>query len=294
MNISVRAPVVVGVDGSPESRAAVDLAAWEAHWRRLPLRLVHAYQPPVMYGPSVAFVYDAATPLRYARSLPRTEEERVRQRYADLPLTTVTVVGEPSAVLLHECDGAALLVLGSRGMGSFRSLLLGSVSARVAVHATVPVIVVRPPAEGAGREPAGVVVGVDGSPNAAAAVEFAFEEASARGSGLTAVYAWTVPPTSNLGPVTQWHYDPVEAQQEADRVLAEAVAGWAEKYPDVEVVRRAVHSVNPVRDLLEESADAQLLVVGARGRGALTTLLGSVSGGLVREARVPVAVVHPR
>lgn len=172
MNMSVRAPVVAGVDGSPESRAAVDLAAWEAHWRRLPLRLVHAYQPPVMYGPSVAFVYDAATPLRYARSLPRTEEERVRQRYPDLAVRTVTVVGEPSAVLLHECSGAALLVLGSRGMGSFRSLLLGSVSARVALHATVPVIVVRPPA-GVDREPAGVVVGVDGSPNSAAAVEFA-------------------------------------------------------------------------------------------------------------------------
>jgi nucleotide-binding universal stress UspA family protein len=286
--------VVVGVDGSPESQAAVDVAAWEAQWRNVPLRLVHGYQPPVMYGPSVSLAYDAATPLRYARSLSRSEADRVRQRYPDLRMTAVTIVSDPGVVLVDESRDAALVVVGSRGRGSFHSLLLGSVSGHVAAHAQAPVIVVRPATDPTGRPRSGIVVGVDGSPNSAAALEFAFEEASARDTYLTAVYAWVVPPTSNLGPITRRHYDPVEAQQEADRVLAEALAGWQEKYPDVELLRRAVHSVNPLRDLIEASADAELVVVGGRGRGGLVSLLGSVSDGLVHEAQVPVAVVHPR
>ena len=293
MNSLVRAPVVVGVDGSPESQAAVDFAAWEAHRRRLPLRLVHGYQPPIMYGLSVTVVYDAAAPLRYARELVRAEANRVLGRYRDLKGSPVLAVEDPGTLLVAQSRDAALVVVGSRGLGSFHSLLLGSVSARVAAHAKVPVIVVRPPARDTGRAHAGVVVGVDGSPGSAAAVEFAFEEASARGTGLTAVYAWVVPPTGNLGPITEHHYDPVEAQDEADRVLAEATAGWSEKYSEVELVRHAVHSLNPLRTLIEASGDAELVVVGSRGRnGFANLLLGSVSDGLVRHARVPVAVVH--
>jgi nucleotide-binding universal stress UspA family protein len=291
---ALRAPVVVGVDGSPESRAAVDIGAWEAHRRRLPLRLVHGHQPPVMYGPSVTIAYDPATPLRQAGELVHTEAARVHARYPDLTTTTAVTVAEPGGVLVEESRTAALVVLGSRGVSSFYSMLLGSVSARVATHAQAPVIVVRSAAADADeRRRAGVVVGVDGSPGSAAAVEFAFDEASARDTGMTAVYAWTVPPTHNLGPITESYYDPVDAQQEADRVLAEALAGWQEKFPEVSVVREALHSLNPLRTLIEESADAELVVVGARGRGGFASLLlGSVSDGLVRHAQVPVAVVH--
>jgi nucleotide-binding universal stress UspA family protein len=289
MSSPMRAPVVVGVDGSPESRTAVDLGAWEADRRRVPLRLVHGYQPPVMYGPAVAIAYDATAPLAYARTLVDAEAERVRQRHPELRVSTAVLIGDPGLVLIDESADAVLVVVGSRGVSSFHSLLLGSVCARVAAHARVPVVVVRPTAPHA----RGVVVGVDGSPGSVPAVEFAFAEAAARGTGLTAVYAWTVPPITNLGPVTRWHYDPVEAQDEADRVLAEATAGWAEKYPEVELLRRAVHTVNPLRTLIEESCDAELVVVGARGRGPIASLLlGSVSDGLVRHCRVPVVVVH--
>jgi nucleotide-binding universal stress UspA family protein len=289
---STHPPVVVGVDGSPESRSAVDFAAWEADRRRAPLRLVHGYQPPLMYGLSAGVVYDAGTPLRYARELVRAEAARMLGRYPNLEAVPVLAVEDPGNLLVDQSHDAALMVVGSRGLGSVHSLLIGSVSARVAAHAKAPVIVVRPPAPGTPRS--GVVVGVDGSTGSAAAVEFAFDEAAARGTGLTAVYAWVVPPTSNLGPITEHHYDPVQAREEADRVLAEATAGWAEKYPEVELVRHAVHSLNPLRTLIEESGDAELVVVGNRGHGGFTSmLLGSVSDGLVRHARVPVAVVNP-
>lgn len=263
-------PVIVGVDGSPESRMAVDLGAREAEWRQVPLRLVHGYEPPVMYGPTVAIAYDAATPLAYARTLVAEEADRVRAGHPDLTVGSGVLIGDPGLVLVEESSAAGLVVVGSRGAGSFHSLLLGSVSARVAGHARVPVLVVRPPA----RDARGVVVGVDGSPGSIPAVEFAMAEAAARGTGVTAVYAH--------------HGDP-----EADRVLAEATAGWPEKYPEVEVVRRAVRATSPVRVLIEESGTAELVVVGARGRRPIAgLLLGSVSDGLVRHARVPVAVVH--
>jgi nucleotide-binding universal stress UspA family protein len=205
-------------------------------------------------------------------------------------VTSELTVGDPGSILLEDSRHATLVVVGSRGLGSLHSLLLGSVSARLVAHAKVPVVVVRPPAPDGDR--VGVVVGVDGSPGSAAAVEFAFDEAAARGAALTAVYAWGVPPMGNLGPTTARHYDPVEARQEADRVLAEALAGWPEKYPDVRVIRRAVHSLNPLRTLIEESAYAELIVVGPRCHTGLAgLLLGSVSYGLVRHTRVPVAVV---
>jgi nucleotide-binding universal stress UspA family protein len=108
------------------------------------------------------------------------------------------------------------------------------------------------------------------------------------------VYAWDVPPTHNLGPITPTHFDLDEAQQEADRMLAEVLAGWQEKYPQVRVQRRAVHSYNPIRTLIEAGESASMIVVGPRGHGGFTgLLLGSVADALVRHGNRPVAVVHP-
>lgn len=295
---SPRPPVVAGVDGSPDAELAVAQAAWQAERRHLPLRLVHAFAPPVMYGPSVTSVYDMTGPLRGARALLVRSARRVRSLHPDLEIGTAVIAGNPGGVLVEESRTAALVVVGSRGVGGFQRLLTGSVSAQVATHAHGPVVVLRPPAAGAvgdGSPKGPVVVGVDGSPGSAAAIEFAFDEAAARGGALTAVYAWAVPPTTNLGPITDSHYDAVEAQDEADRVLAESLAGWQEKYPQVVVARRAIHSLNPLTALLEAGRDAALIVVGPRGHGGFAgLLLGSVSDGLVRHAHRPVAVVHPR
>jgi len=268
-----RAPIVVGVDGSPESLAAVELAAWEAYQRRLPLRLVHGYQP----GPGGVVVGDAANRLARAWDRLGVESTRVQRRYPDLAAVTVVTLGDPGAVLVEESRGATLVVVGTRGLGSFHSELPGSVSAQVAAGAHAPVIVVPAP-DPARRAPVGVVVAVDGSAGAWAAVEFAFDEAAGRGTDVTAVYVWA--------PADGRSADAAEPAEryDADRALAEAVAGWREKYPQVDLVRRAIPGTDPLRPLIEEAADAELVVVAA----------GGYAVGLLGHVRVPVAVVPDR
>jgi len=281
MNMSLHAPVVVGVDGSAGARASVDFAVDEALRRHAALRVVHVYQPEIFFGPPVSTGYDILVPLRVGRRIAADEVDRITKTHPRVPATAVTIVGDPGTHLVAESEHAALVVVGSRGTGTFRDLLLGSVSARVAVHAKAPVVVV--PRRGEVRGD-GILVGVDGSPGSVAAVEFAFEEAALRGTGLSAVYAWMVPPAGGLGSL----------DEAADRMLAEVLAGWQEKYPQVPVQRRAVLSGNPLDTLIEQAVAMELVVVGSRGQGAFTSLLfGSVSDGLVRHCPVPVAVVHP-
>ncbi len=291
------APVVVGVDfsmdlgASADAQAAIDAAAEQALRLHAPLRLVHATPYPVVYATAAIATWDMDLVLQEAQQELRQVATSLVTKYPDLVVTQVVVAGGPSAVLLDQAKHASMVVLGTRGHGGFTGLLAGSVSTQVATHATVPVLVV---ASHLTNHPNGpVVVGVDGSPAAEAALGFAFEQAAARSAALVAVYAWDVPPTHNLGPVTRTHYDAKEADEQADRVLAEALAGWAQKYPDVLVRRMAMHSLSPVACLRDASAGAYLLVVGSRGRGGFTgLLLGSVSRAMVGYARCPVAVIH--
>ena len=289
MTITTVAPVVAGVDGSADAQLAVDLAAWEADRRHAPLRLVYGFRPVYVCG--VATIgYDLDRQVRDLDDMLIAESARVSRRYPDLPVATEVVQGAPASVLLDESAAAQLVVVGSRGRGGFASLLLGSVSAQVATYATSPVIVMRPPAARGTRELPGngpVVVGVDGSTGSAAAVEFAFDEAAARGTGLIAVYVWGVMPYD------AGDDDPRVEQDGPDAALADALAAWQDKYPEVPVSHRAVHSLVPVHTILDHSADAGLIVVGRRGRGGFAGLsLGSVGDGLVRHAKAPVAVVH--
>jgi len=289
MTNTVVAPVVAGVDGSADARLAIDLAAWEADRRHAPLRLVYGFRQVYSYG-VVAAAYDLDRQVRDLDDMLITESGRVAQRYPDLIVHTEVVGGVPAGVLVEESATAQLVVVGSRGLGGFASLLPGSVSAQVAAHATSPVIVMRPPAARGTRDIPGsgpVVVGVDGSTGSAAAVEFAFDEAAARGTGLIAVYVWGVMPYD------AGDDDPRVEQHTADTALADALAAWQDKYPEVPVSHRAVHSLVPVHTILDQSADAGLIVVGRRGRGGFAGLsLGSVGDGLVRHAKAPVAVVH--
>jgi nucleotide-binding universal stress UspA family protein len=300
MNTALNTPVVVGVDGSPDATRAVEYGAWEAHRRHRPLRLVHGFVPTPMFGPAPLVPYDVEVPLRATRTAMNDLARATSLSHPELTVSTSVMAGGPAGVLIDESEGACLVVVGSRGRGGFAGLLAGSVSAQVAAHAHAPVVVLRPPAgtpEDAPPEVPGggpVVVGVDGSPGAERALEFALDEAAARGTELVAVYAWGVPPGGNLGPTTHRHYDEHEAQDQAERLLSEACAGWQEDYPEVKVDRRAVHSFNPVLTLIEEVPAASLIVVGPRGRGGFASLLlGSVADGLVRHADRPVAIAHP-
>ncbi len=277
------APVVVGVDGSADARGAVDYAAWEAHRLHRPLRLVFGFQPIPVYGPSLAGD-TIAWPLRQARVRLTDLADTIIQRHPDLSVVTAVIAGSPAGVLIDESRKASLIVVGSRGLGGFSGLLLGSVGGQVAMHAHCPVIVLRPPSAEALRpqpDTGRVVVGVDGSPEAARALGFAFEEAAGRKVPLVVVHAWRYASTVDGG------------RSVAERLVEDALAGWTEKYPHVPARRHVVPGDSAAHALLDESVGAGLLVVGARGRGGFAGLrLGSVGHALVGHARVPVAIVH--
>jgi nucleotide-binding universal stress UspA family protein len=139
-----------------------------------------------------------------------------------------------------------------------------------------------------------VVVGVDGSPVSEPAIAMAFEEASTRDAELVAVHTWIDLASDSayahaIRYITGWE----DHEAAAHAVLAERLAGWQEKYPEV-VVRRVVAQDRPVRCLLAHAEDAQLLVVGSRGRGGFTGMLdGSTSQALMYHTPCPLLVVRP-
>jgi len=267
--------------------------AAEAKRRHRPLLLVHGYLEAV---PHLAYGWSQQRELANAvrddaRSMLTDLELRAHAANPNLTVRSTLVAGGGASTLVELSRGAGLVVIGARGRGGFAGLRLGSVGAQVVAHAHAPVVVVRPTA--ATHPEAPVVVGIDGSPGADLAIGFAFEEANTRGAPLDALYAWWMLPLRNLGPTTPLRYDPAQAQDEADRMLAEAVAGWSAKYPDVRVRRIARHDMNPAQALVEASRDAAIVIVGNRGRGGFAGMvLGSVSRKVVDHAHCPVAVVR--
>jgi nucleotide-binding universal stress UspA family protein len=290
---SLAAPVVVGVDGSPCSLVAVDLAAREATLRRRPLRIVHAFIWPYLHvplGPSPLGPPDGG--LRHeAERILADAVARARAAAPDMPVHGEIITGEAAAVLRECSHTAALVVVGDRGLGGFTGLLIGSVAIQLAAHATCPVMVAR----GAADPAAAVLLGVDGSPANDPAIGFAFEEVALRGVPLAALHTWTHPVSTGPGDMLPLVYDVADVEAEEARVLAEALAGWHDKYPDVVVHRALVHG-GARKALIEATSRSQLVVVGTRGRGGFTgLLLGSVSQAVLHHAACPVAVVpHPR
>lgn len=284
---------MVGVDGSPESETAALFAAFAAKRRRLPLLLVHGYLDAI---PHLAYGWTQQRKLTTAvrddaRRMLAEMELRAHAAHPGLAVRSALVAGSGASALVELSRTASLVVVGARGRGGFAGLLMGSVGAQVVAHAHAPVMVVRPAAADPASAP--VVVGVDGSPASDLAVGFAFEEAATRGLPLVALFAWWMLPRHNLGPTSPRHYDPAQAADEAQRMLAEAVAGWSEKYPDVRVDRVARHDMNPALALVDASRTATMVVVGSRGRGGFASmLLGSVSRTVVTHALCPVAVVR--
>jgi nucleotide-binding universal stress UspA family protein len=284
-----QAPIVVGVDDSPGSRVALSWAADEARTHRRPLRLVHAFTwPPFAPAEARYPATDDISIRRYAEQVLAEALSAARAVAPELDPSGDVIEGGTAAVLLGEATHAAMLVVGAGGHGEFTGLFFGSVGTQLSSHANCPVTVVRP-REGTGPDAGRVVVGVDGSTLSRAATEFAFEEASWRGAGLTAIHTWEVPETAALTPA---RYDVDRVASDQERVIAEALAGYQGKYPDVEVRRRTVHG-DPTRTLTEASHGAVLTVVGSRGRGGFRgLLLGSVGHALLHHAGSPVTVVR--
>lgn len=286
--------VVVGIDGSQHQPAVIDWAVREARLHHRPLVLVHAYDWALL-GSSFAEPPYGAVQESLRDNAGRIRDEALafaRTAAPDLDITARVDDGWPARVLVEASQSAALVVVGHRGRGGFSGLLTGAVAAQLATHAKSPVVVVRPSVS-FGPHAGRVVVGVDGPPGSHATLEFAFEEASLRGLGLTAVHAWIGPVYREPGDVLPLVYDVTDVEAEETRVLAEALAGWADKYPDVDV-RRVVVQAQATHALRDASSGAALLVVGARGHGGFAgLLLGSVALGCLHHAPCPVGIVHP-
>jgi nucleotide-binding universal stress UspA family protein len=283
--------VVVGYDATAHSDTALTWAVDYASRHRRPLLVVHAAGVPTVYA-SFAGPVENRKELRIAGR--RTTDLALVQAHGLAPDLDVRVhisLGHPHDVLLDSLSGAHLLVLGTRGRGSVASLLLGSVSVGVSAHAPCPVAVVRTAER---RDPHSmyadrVVVGVDGSEASMAALATAFDVASSRRQALAVVHAWGG--AFLYRDLTSYEVM-LETSDEHERMVAESMAGFAEKYPDVAVT---VHQDEGEagRTLVEASRDADLVVVGSRGRrDAAATLFGSVSRHVVEHAHCPVLVVR--
>ena len=280
-------PVVVGVDGSSASLAAVDFAVDEATLRKSSLLIAYGH----LRHPSLTLWRSRTEPYvtRGIRRLLEAVAGRAQARDSSLDVDIDLLLKEPGAALAERSRDACLMVVGHSGRAG---AALGSVAARVASHAGCPVIVHRP-FTGARRGPGAVTVGVDGSELSAGAVAFALEEAAFRGADLNAVLVWAHSPGADPAGPHPVRYDYSEARAEAERMLAEQLTGVAAVYPDVRVAREVVHSLDTTRTLLDRSGHAQLIVVGSRGRdGVAGLLLGSVSHALINRAACPVAVVR--
>ncbi|MGW3989189.1 universal stress protein [Streptomyces sp. NPDC004830] len=288
-------PVVVGVDGSPPSLDAVQTAAGEARIRGAELRLVHAFGRSSAHLPAGAPPWSpAGTGVReLLDGTMAMAERRARDVAPHADITRDVTLGHPMEVLEIASRTASLVVVGSRGLGAVGGLLLGSTSAHLAAHSSCPLLVVR------GRpNPAGpLLLAVDEAPASADAVRFAFTEASLRGTGLTVLHVCRAgDPGAYDGPADPPFvtYDATRLRHKAEHLIDAVLAGQTERYPNVEVRRQPV--VGRVRhSVVEASARAQLVVVGARGHGNLTgQLLGSVSQAVLHHAHCPVVVVRHR
>lgn len=267
-------------------------AARDAELRRIPLTLVHAISPEIATWPEV----------RLPAGLARWQQDRGR-RLVDEAFEIVEKVsrrGGPAEVhteVLHSnavptlvdlSKDAEMVVAGCRGTGPWAGRPMGSVSSGLLRYAHCPVAII--PNQGKSISPdsgAPVLVGIDGSPASELATAMAFDEASRRQVGLLALHAWA----DNIGsggPESDWP----TTESTSEEALAERLAGWQERYPDVPVDRIVVRD-RPAQQLVQRSQGAQLVAVGSRGRGGFAEMLvGSVGETVAQMAQVPVMMAR--
>lgn len=275
--------VVVGLDGSPSAERALEWAIDQALLESRQLTLAHGVDPSgsVWVDPAAidhravleALQADAEVMLDHAR-------EQVARRAPDLVVHQVIRMSDARVTLLELSGQAAMVVVGSRGRGPIKTLLLGSVSLAVSREALCPVVVLRPGHPGVVRN--GVLVGADGTDRSLATLEFAYRQASLHRLPLTIMHCfWDARPATEGEPVAG----------DVRLVLAESLAGLGEKFPDVQARTELVRGMADER-LVRASQRMDLVVVGAHHGGTLTTLLyGSIANAVLEHATCPVAIV---
>ncbi|MEV4642928.1 universal stress protein [Actinoplanes sp. NPDC049548] len=279
--------IIVGYDRSCEARAAAAWALDEADRTGALVEFFYAYEwptwvPAASTVPAPAVWPDGETDRAIKGSL-REAVAQARETHPRVPTKVSIVHGSTALTLIERSAEAGLVVLGSRGHSAVAGVL-GSVSVAVSAHAHCPVIVVR----GETDRAAPVVVGVDDSPCAQLALNFALDQALERHVPVRIIHAWR--------PVTGiWEDSPLVTHTvtaEERRPFDEIVSAWRDKYPQVKITADAVVD-HPAHALAVASATAQLVVVGSRGRGAFRGMvLGSVSQHLLRQSACTVAVVR--
>lgn len=283
--------IVVGVDDSRAAKVAVQWAARDAELRQVALTLVHAISPDVgswldMPLPPGVIQWQQD----HGRRLIDEAFEVVDRtcRHGGPPEIRCELLTSAVVPALVDLSKDAEMVVGGRGSAGWPSRVIGSVSSGLIRHAHCPVVIVpnaAPPAPQPEQAP--VLVGIDGSSASELATAIAFDEAAHRHVGLIALHTWSDVDVSQI-PGIDWD----ATHSAAERALAERLAGWAERYPDVQV-RRLVVRDQPAHQLIEHSGGAQLLVVGSRGRGGYTDMLvGSVSDAVAQSSAVPVIVAR--
>jgi nucleotide-binding universal stress UspA family protein len=287
-------PIVVGVDGSAGAQQALHWASGEALVRGVPLEVVHAWEPPYSIS-GVGSILSPREIAPYRDHARKVLDQTIHEEFGAVDPSPAIIPelrqGYPPAKLLEATHDAQLLVVGSRGVGALKGALLGSVSHHCTMHSTVPVAVVR---ENAGWSRTDeIVVGIDGSDEAAAALRWAIREAVVRNSKLVVIHAWhfdakTAPAehryaAANKRTVTERSEALVE--QEVENAIAAVGAA-----PDPVVLVSSCQA--PVRALVDRAGATGLLVMGSRGRGGFAaSVLGSVSQHCLHQARGVVVVV---
>ena len=271
--------IVAGYDGSAGSDEALRWAAREAWARGTALTICLAWPAADLRLLADWGAHDRARQLggeilaqgaRLAGAVPGLTDVR-----------TVLAEGSPAHVLCERSSAAEMVVVGSRGHGGLAGSRLGSVSWQVASHGQGRVVVVRGQWRPVNRSPGLVVAGVDGSPDSRDALTFAFEEAALRDVPLMAVCALADAP-GKIGEAARMEED-----------FSRLITSREKEHPEITVLRHVTFGA-PRSALLTAAAEAQMLVVGARGLGGLEGMsLGSVAGALVHHSPCPVAVVHP-
>ena len=289
MTTEAHSTILVGIDGGEDGLRAVDYAADEARRTGAHLLLAHvAAQPPQDFA---LLENSEETLLRAAERA--VESARNRAEVAGVPADHVSLRvwhGTVTGTLAKASRLANLVVLGRRGISGLERMFSGSTSTAVGARAQCPVVIV-PHAWTPARHTGRVTVGLDGSARSLPALAAAVAEASWRSAELVAVHAWEVPAPYYVdlpdveGTLNHWRHS-------AELAVAEELAGWAERHPDIPMSRVFEHG-HPVGALVEHSADSDLLVVGARGGGGIHGLaLGSVARAVVAGSACPVMLVR--
>jgi nucleotide-binding universal stress UspA family protein len=277
--------VVVGVDGSPSSMAAVARAARVASTRGMDLQVLHAFAPDL---PMLGFgeVSDPSTVTTHTQRLLADGVARAHAVDPRLEVTTVSRDGYASQALVDACRTAALVVLGATGHGMLSRV--GAVTMQVVTHARCPVLVVGHESPGSTGQGGRVVVGVDGSKPSMRALGTAFDEAAITGGSLDVVHAWEARSATdpNLAASSSWS----DYESRLQRDVEGALGPRRETHPDVKVDYEVVRAA-PVKALVERSEGASMLVVGSRGSGGFEGLhVGSTALQLMGRSQAPILV----